>query len=144
MIVSIMERIDLVKSVRISQKLVGSLAIFFAVLNIGMGIYAQTFKAMIDAGEFLYFIFVLIEYPAAGIGGVLLLRRINWSLYMVSAVFFIDLALMILFGFLFFIVFDVIMIILCLQYMNNYKKYQEENMDISDVFDRKNESLTKN
>lgn len=121
-----MDQIPLVKQIRTSQILIGSLSILYFIFNFFGSIFFTTPK------DFEFYIFLVI-YFVVGIFGLLLILRRNTVIYPILGLFIIDLVWMLIAFVYILFIYDGIVIFLCIQFISNYKKYKDEmSLDHSD------------
>ena len=124
-----MEKLPLEKSIRISQRLIGTFVFVHFLLNMIMNIFnSNLFQRVFSGNPEAFDIAFLFIYFGEAIGGINLLMKKNWGIYPVLILISADLIIMFYIGFVFLIIYDIVIIVLCVQFFMNLKKLRDEEL----------------
>lgn len=122
-----MEQIPLVKQLRTSQIIIGSLSLLSFLFNF---VGTIIFTSPSVSG----FYFDLIYYFLFGLLGIFFILRRNWAVYGLFLLFIRDSVLMFIAGLYPLLIYDGIVIFLCIQFVVKYQKYlNDKENEVTDL-----------
>ncbi len=137
-----MERIPIAQTIRTTRLLLATLGIFHCVFNIIGFLSDENFRTGLVQGDLQVLDYIyLLEYFGALAAGIILFLKKNWGVLLLFFSIVIDFFLVSILGVFIPIIFDIVVIVLSVQYLLRLRKYRRE---LDAPVDRGNETLTLN